>query len=175
MNIKIGFGIWGVLLTGVSLAYAVSGEMPPQAKRSPEFERFKALVGTWEGTSAEHDGSTKPVKVEYLLSSSGTVVVEKLFTGTPHEMTSVYHDTKGELNMTHYCALGNHPELAFQNAEGNKYEFTLAPVNSIGADEPHMHALQVEFKDADHVVQTWTYYEQGKPQGSTVITLSRAP
>ena len=173
MKKKIFFLVFSFLLIS-TFVYATGDQMPPQPKLSAEFERMKALVGTWEGSSTEPDGRTNPAKAEYSLSSAGSVLVEKLFAGTPNEMTSIYHDTNGKFGMTHYCAIGNHPELALQGVSGNVYEFALAPVNSIAEGEPHMHDLKVEFKDVDTIVQTWTYYVGGQPQGSTMIQLKRA-
>ena len=75
-----------------------------------QFEKMKSLAGHWKGTSTSY-GKTEPAEVIYETSSAQSVVVEKLFPGTPHEMVSVYRDEKGRLEMTHYCMLKNHPEL----------------------------------------------------------------
>src|SRR5690349_10162902 len=111
MKTKIGIlVVMGLMVTG--LVYAtVDGKMPEPKPGSPELEQIKALAGTWEGT-AETDGKTEPAAIEYKVSSMGTVVVETLFPGTPHEMVSIYHDDEnGKLTMTHYCAIGNQPQL----------------------------------------------------------------
>ena len=51
------------------------------------------------------DGKEVPVSVTYETSSNGSIVVETLFPGTPHEMVSVYYDENGKFGMTHYCAM----------------------------------------------------------------------
>jgi len=54
---------------------------------SPEFERMKALAGTWKGTVDMGQG-VKPMKVEYRIVSGGSVIEERLFAGTPKEMVT---------------------------------------------------------------------------------------
>ena len=43
--------------------------------------------------------------------SGGSVVMEVLFPGEPHEMRSMYHLDKGDLIMTHYCSGGTQPHM----------------------------------------------------------------
>ena len=90
---------------------------------SSELERLKSLTGIWKGTSAEEDGTKHDANVEYSVTSNGSVVVEKLFSGTPHEMISVYHDVNGKLSMTHYCAIGNQPEMALTSSTEKEMDF----------------------------------------------------
>ena len=140
---------------------------------SAELERVKTLAGRWEGTSKMGDGSEESVQAEYRVTSGGSAVVETLSPGTPHEMVSVYHDEHGKVAMTHYCMLGNHPELTLTKTSDKELDFSLTEDSDIdSAKEQHMHALTLTQSDADHLSQVWTCYEGGKPAKTVVISLS---
>lgn len=159
---------------GAGLALAGEGDKccAPQGKLSPQFIQVKELIGKWEGTSSSDE--KQKVVLEYQLTAGGTALVEKQFPGTPHEMISVYHDKNGHLAMTHYCMLGNQPNLSLQNAEKDKLEFVMAGHSGIrSAKEPHMHALILTWKDKDHIVQEWAMYENGKKKQTITLTLAR--
>jgi len=169
--IMIGFAFFA----WTSMNYAGEEKMAPYVG-SEEFQRIKALAGVWEGTHAMgKEGNEEKVTVEYQVTSGGNAVVEKLFTGTPHEMVSVYHDSKnGKLSMTHYCMLPNRPELILTSADKNRLDMTLAENSDIDvAKETHMHSLTISFSDPDHMTQKWMSFEGGKEKDSTIIELSR--
>ena len=140
---------------------------------SPEFEKLKTLAGAWKGTMTEMDGKVKDASAEYKVTSAGSALVETLFPGSPDEMVSVYHDDEnGKLTMTHYCAVGNQPQLDLKKAENNTFELELSPSSKL-TSVPHMHALKLDLKDSE-LIQAWTYYQDGKPGGTTTITLKKA-
>ena len=161
-------------LTFISTQAFAGGEHEmPAIKSSLEFEKLKSLVGTWKGTSVDR-GKTENATVEYTLTSGGSALVEKLFAGTPHEMVSVYHDTNGKLSMTHYCMLGNHPELELVSERAGAMEFDLKKNGSVDPKEQHMHGLRIERPDENTLVQKWQCWKDGKPEGlATVISLKR--
>jgi len=141
-----------------------------QYNGSKEFERIKALSGTWEGTSSKRE----KVLVNYQVTSGGSAVVETLFPGTPHEMVSVYDDEGGKLSMTHYCMLKNHPRMTLKSADENAINLDFASDSAFDpAKEPHMHSLSISFKDKDNMVQSWTMYENGKAKETATFTFSR--
>ena len=143
------------------------------AAGSPEFERIKTLVGVWHGTSTTGDRQ-EPATVEYRLTSGSSAVMETLFPGTPHEMVSVYFDRHGKLSMTHYCMLGNQPQMQVIGSGDHRLDFSLAAGSGIDqAAETHMHALTMTWTDPDHLSQAWTLFEGGKAKDTTTITLSR--
>ena len=86
---------------------ARAADAAPDAKAA--FERMKTLVGAWQGSHTKPDGPA--MEVDYRLTSNGTALVERLFAGTTHEMTSVYHLEGSDLVITHYCAMGNQPRM----------------------------------------------------------------
>ena len=121
-------------------------------------------------------GKEEPVTVVYETSAGGSVVIEKSFPGTPHEMITVYSEKDGQVVMTHYCMLKNQPELALKNAADGTLEFELTGGSNMDASKDmHMHSLKLTIKDDDTIVQEWTPYMGGEPQKeSTTITLTRA-
>src|SRR5436305_12848387 len=77
------------------LALTAPAAQPMPYQGSAEFERMKALVGTWKGT---HDMGQGPMEltVEYRLVPGGSTLEERFFAGTPMEMVTMYHDRQGK-------------------------------------------------------------------------------
>ena len=92
---------------------------------SEAFQKLKSLDGTWIGAQTM-EGEVHKVSVEYDLSSNGSALIEKLFCGAPHEMISIYHERQGKLQLTHYCALANQPNLILTKSKSDEIEFELA-------------------------------------------------
>ena len=161
------------LFLGISFAgEAENMELPPY-KGSPPFESMKRLAGTWEGSLVSGD-KKESVQVHYKVSSNGSTIIETSFPGTKHEMITVYHDKEGTLHMTHYCAIGNQPQMDLVKAEGKDLKFAFSKSNEIDADkEGHMHGLTLTVVDQDHLIQNWTMYKDGKDGGTTTIKLAR--
>ena len=164
----------GVYLVFLGLFAAYAGEAPNLPySGSKEFERMKGLVGVWEGTSDMPKEGPK-VRVEYRLSSGGSAIVETLFPGTAEEMISVYYDNKGQLTMTHYCALRNQPRMKLQTADGQSLHFVFVDgTNMDPMKDAHMHSLSISFVDKNHIIQKWTLFVDGKEKEKSVFELSR--
>ena len=147
-------------------------KLPPPYAGSAEFQKMKSLAGTWEGTDPmAPDGK---MKVVYEVTSNGSAVVERMGPGTPYEMVSVYHDEKGKLAMTHYCAIGNQPRLVLEAASPGKIKLAFAKNNVINPKkEDHMHSLEIAFLGPDQLKQEWSGYRGGKLEEPTVFTLTR--
>jgi len=161
-----------LLLLGFTTAFTGEHFLGPYSG-SKEFERMKELVGVWEGTSntpKEGEG----VKVEYHLSSGGSSIVETLFPGMPHEMISVYFDNKGQLTMTHYCALRNQPTMKLQKADDRNLNFMFAGGTNIDfKKDAYMRSLTITFVDKNHIIEKWTSFKEGKELETSVFELSR--
>ena len=79
----------------------------PSYTGSDAFESMKQLVGSWDGTIDMGQGP-QTITASYNLTAAGSAIVETVFEGAPHEMTSVYHDNSDrKLTMVHYCAEHN--------------------------------------------------------------------
>lgn len=160
------------LFSFLGTAIAEEMELPPY-KGGPSFESMKSLAGHWEGAKVS-DGKEEPVKVEYKVTSNGSTIVETLFPGTKYEMISVYHEKGGQLTMTHYCSIGNQPQMDLANADGKVLEFNFSKSNVIDVDkEGHMHGLTLTMVDNDHLNHNWTMYKEGKDGGTTTLKLAR--
>jgi hypothetical protein len=151
-----------------------AGSATVRASESKELERMKSLVGQWEGTSSPTDKAMGPVRIEYSVTAAGSAVVERLFPGTPHEMMSVYAvDDKGKLVMTHYCALGNHPQMTLKSAGPDKLELELAAQSNVDPKTMHMHGVAFAFDGPDHMTETWTSFDRGQKKETKVFDLKR--
>jgi len=165
-----------IIVAGQLTAQAGTGEHPSMIQQQPsaEFDKIKALAGKWAGMMTEKDQEPMPAEVEYKLTSGGTAVVEVLSPNSPHEMHSIYYNQNGKLAMTHYCMLGNRPVLALKSSEGAEIDLDLDPSSGIDvATEPHMHALTIRQLEPDHVIQEWTYYENGQAAGTSTFDFKR--
>ena len=173
-RMMVGWMMACVVGVGASAAMAAESEhMAPVAAPSADLERIKQLAGRWEGTSQEGEGEATPATIEYKVTSGGSVVVETLFAGTPHEMVSVYHDVGGKLSLTHYCMLGNQPELSLVSADGGNMSFRLSPGSPIPASEPHMGALTLTQDGTGGLTQVWIATINGEPAPPTTIRVKR--
>ena len=169
---------WALILSIVSLGAGAAwaglehDAQPPAS--SAQLQQLKQLAGRWEGTSQQEGAAEESAAAEYRVTSGGSAVVETLFPGTPHEMVSVYHDARsGKPAMTHYCMLGNQPELDLTGSDEQKLDFSLSPSSPIPASEMHMHALKLSWDGPDRLTQVWTSFKDGQPQGSVTIRLKR--
>lgn len=162
--------ITAVLFALASVAVAHEHPVPTMPK---EFDTLKGMIGTWETTYTEH-GKEETGTVVYELTSGGTAITEKLGAGTEHEMVSVYHKNGKTLGMTHFCALGNAPQMKLKKATDKSLTFEMTGNAGIqNAKEMHMHAVTLNWKDKDTVVQEWTNYVNGKKGETAIFTLKR--
>src|SRR4051794_10956607 len=97
-------------LSIVGTAHAAAPKPPMGPDGRAAFERLKALVGTWHGHFGKDES---PAEVTYHLIGGGNIVMESLFPGTPKEMVSMYFLDGGNLIMTHYCSVGNQPQMVY--------------------------------------------------------------
>ena len=172
---KVLFLVLSILvIANASLFATADYQMKPHVG-SADFERLKALAGTWKGTTTEMNGVKSDATVEYSVTSNGNAVVEKLFPGTPQEMVSIYYDNNGKPSMTHYCGIGNRPQMNLASSNEQEMKFDFSSTSDIdAAKNAHMHSLTLAFDGKDKLVQHWTFFQNGAEAGSTVITLTRA-
>jgi hypothetical protein len=155
----------------LSIAFAGDEHMTP-AKVSPEFESMKALIGTWEGKTKMH-GKEEMTTVTYELTSGGTAIVERMNPGTPGEMTTVYANSGKKVNATHYCAMGNQPQMTLKQAKGTTFAFEMVGTNGISdKNETHMHAVTLTV-NGNKLKQEWTSFQNGKKGESPVFELTK--
>src|SRR5262249_41943016 len=135
------------------------------ASRLPAFEQFKALAGDWVGKEVGKEGME--VRVNYKVTSGGTAVVETLFPGSDHEMVTVIHPDGSDLLLTHYCVLGNQPQMkGSATAESPKIEFKFVRATNLKSEnDMYMHDVTFTISDKDTFHSEWTHFKDGKPSG----------
>jgi hypothetical protein len=87
----------------------------------------------------------------YRVTSGGSAVVETLFPNTDHEMVTVIHPDGEDLLLTHYCMVGNQPQMKAPGTSAGKevaFKFVRA-TNLKSADDMHMHDVTYTFVDND--------------------------
>src|SRR5436190_1364607 len=147
--------------------------LPPTAPASAEFERLKALVGTWQGKADMGKGPID-MTVQYRLLAGGTVLEERCFPGTPQEMVTMFYDKEGKLALTHYCILGNRPGMTLKSADDKTIKFAFDENCGINASkEPHMHALTLRFDDANTITTSCKSMISGQEMAEKATTLKR--
>jgi hypothetical protein len=146
---------------------------PGKAKTgSTEFERMKSLVGIWSGKCDMGQGPVD-MTIQYRVIAGGSVVEERSSVGTPEEMVTMFYDKAGKLAMTHYCVLGNRPEMALKAADAKSLTFDLDPscCTIDTKKESHMRSVKIQFEDPETISLSCKAVMDGKemPEHSTVL------
>ena len=132
-----------------------------RAQGSPEeaFVKLKSLVGEWTGEGP----NGLLLDVTYELVSGGQAVVETRVPKGEPSMVSIFHLDNDALMMTHYCSVGNQPRMRANIVSEGAIEFSMIDVTGLSSDnEGHMHGLRIDFDDASHLRQLWTWQEDRK-------------
>ena len=155
-------------LAALFLAFVISGSLAPgttaheRAKSAAAFERLMSLVGEWEGTN-----SAGQVKATYTLVSGGSALMERLQSANEPEMLTLYTLDGDHLNVTHYCSMGNQPQMktAIIKELSDPLSFKIVQVTGMKTpDEGHMVGLILTMSDKDHFTQQRTYKDKGREQ-----------
>ena len=163
--------VCSILSLAASLAFA--GDIPKPKAGSAEFERMKTLVGTWKGKTDMGQGPID-LTVDYRLLAGGSVLEERVFSGTPNEMITMYYDQNGKLAMTHYCVMGNRPGMLLKSSDSKTIAFDFDATCGINpTKESHMHALTISFDDADTITSSCKAIMDGKETDPHATTLKR--
>jgi hypothetical protein len=142
------------------------------------FEALKSLEGRWQGTVTVGTEQT-PVELSYEVVSGGSVVMERLFAGSPHEMVSMYHADGGRLLMTHYCAIGNQPRMELNGwTPAPEATMSFSFVDATNRDSESglvMHDMRLSKISNDHISSSWTAWKDGKPDHTANFEFQREP
>jgi hypothetical protein len=161
------------LFAAASAPLAGDDKTPPKAdSKSTAFEKFKSLAGEWVGKKGK-DGPE--MTVQYKITSGGSAVVETIMPGTDHEMVTVIHPDGDEVLLTHYCMIGNQPQMkAPGKLDGDKLAFQFVKATNLKSDKDfYMHDVTFTFVDKDTIKTEWTHFADGKSSGSVVFELKR--
>jgi hypothetical protein len=133
----------------------------PAAPSNPAFDKMKTLVGNWEG-KAQDSGKEFPATTSFKLVSGGSVIMDVLGEGTPHEMVTMVHMDGKDVMATHYCAAMNQPRFTAVAGAPNQIVFDFKDGTNIAPGDGHMQKVVFTFVDADHHNEDWTYRDKGK-------------
>jgi hypothetical protein len=150
-----------------------AGEPAKAPQSSAEFERLKTLVGTWQGKADMGQGPVD-MTVQYRLLAAGSVLEERSFPGTPHEMVTMFYNKDGHLALTHYCVMGNRPGMVLKASDDKTLTFAFDDSCGINPQkESHMHALSMHFDDANTITASCKAIMDGKEMAEKPTTLKR--
>ena len=131
------------------------------------FQKLKGLSGDWSGPIGSATGPKG--KIRYEVISGGSVVMEVLFPGEPHEMRSMYRLDQGELIMTHYCSGGNQPHMRLSKtastAEKLVFDFDGGTNLDVNKDA-FIHNGEIRFLPDGRMEASWTSWQNGKAAGA---------
>jgi hypothetical protein len=168
-----------LLLVPALAAGALAGQQKAEPRKAAGqqsgFEAFKKLAGEWVGKGASGPVQGEEVRISYRVTSGGSAVVETEFPGTDHEMLTLIHPDGNDLLLTHYCHLGNQPQMrAPGKMDGNRIAFKFVRATNMKSDrDMHMHEVTYTFVDDDTLRAEWMLYQDGKPAGPAAFELKR--
>jgi hypothetical protein len=174
MNTRILTTCATLLLAATAWLHA--GDANPFGQPKPgsaELERLKTLVGTWTGKVDMGQGPID-MTVEYRLVAGGSVLEERSAPGTPMEMVTMFYDKAGKLSATHYCILGNRPEMALKTSDANSITLDFDSCCAIDPKkESHMHGMTLHFDDANTLTTSCQAIIDGKEAPACTSTFKR--
>jgi hypothetical protein len=167
--------------TLIALLAAVTVTTTSQAATTAAdaFASLKKLRGEWRGPAMAK--GMPPSHSIYRVTAGGSAVEETIFPGTKMEMLSVYHMDRGNLLMTHYCALGNQPHVKLNTRKSTARElvFDYAGGTNLNVHrDQHMHSLTLTLPDPSKkgpqkLSGTGTSWKNGKQENSCGMTMTR--
>lgn len=163
-----------ILFAAASAPLAGDDKAPAKAAsdKTSTFEKFKSLAGEWVGKK----GAEGPdMTVQYKVTSGGSAVVETIMPGTDNEMVTVIHPDGDEVILTHYCMIGNQPQMkAPGKSEDNKVAFKFVKATNLKSEKAfYMHDVTFTFVDKDTLKTEWTHFSDGAASGTAVFELKR--
>jgi len=161
-------------LVAASLASAAAAGATPAFDDRSAFEALKALAGSWEGKTSEP--GEQPVTETFRVIAGGSVVLEDMFPGTPHEMVTVYHMDGDRLVLTHYCAVGNQPRMRFEKTgHPGEIRFAFDGGTNLRADrDEHMHEVTIRLAGG-RMESEWVSWKDGARGHAASFALARKP
>lgn len=168
------FFVFALFSSALFACQATRSAAPAGFDAKAQFERIKALAGSWGGKGGEGD-QTFDAEIQYRVTAGGSAVEETMAPGSPHEMITMYHLDNDRLLLTHYCAAGNQPQMmAGPGATPDEIAFSfLGATNLKNPNDGHMHAARFRFLGKDKLETIWTYFQDGKAAENASFKLER--
>jgi hypothetical protein len=151
-----------VVFAGLAIAQIPTPVAHPTTPAA-SFDKLKSLAGEWEGKAQENEKSMAAT-TSFRVVSDGSVLMNVLASGTPHEMVTMFHMDAGDLMATHYCAAHNQPRFRMAApSDPNVVTFEFKDATNLSSPEaPHMVGVKFTLLDADHHLEDWTFYANGQ-------------
>jgi hypothetical protein len=161
MKFRTASILWALALLTAGAAVEAEEKAKPTALQ--QFESLKKLAGDW--VEVGEDGKpTEKVVSSIRVTSAGSAIEETLFPGGDHEMVTMYFLDGDRLLLTHYCALGNQPQLRAEpgkDARQIAFKF-IGATNLKSPDEHHMHEATLTLSGPDRYQSEWISNKEGK-------------
>ena len=143
------------------------------------FASIKKLEGRWKGPSPMK--GMPPGNTVFRVTAGGSAVQETILPGTKMEMLSIYHMDKGNLLMTHYCAIGNQPRMKLNTRTSTASELVFdfaGGTNLNPRRDMHMHSQRIILPrpskaGPQKLTTSGTSWEGGKEKDGCKITMTR--
>jgi hypothetical protein len=150
-----------VALVSVMLLLVISSQAAPSGEPAKAaFQKLQSLAGTWEGT-----GMGGKAKTTFEIVAAKTAVLETIAMPEMEEMVTLYSVDGDSIALVHYCPTNNQPRMratpVLNDVKQLTFEFTGAG-NLPSSETGHQHKLVIDFEDADHITETWTWRAKGK-------------
>ena len=160
------FSVCGIAILAFLMA---SSGLMAQSNAQKTLDRFKSMVGTWEGKAPNGDTS----EVTYRLAAGGTAVMADMHMAGD-DMMSMYYVNGDDLLMTHFCPTNNQPRMkAAISPDLNTVSFDfMDATNMKGPNAGHMHRAVFLFSDADRYTEEWTW-KQGEKSSTMHFEMQR--
>jgi hypothetical protein len=157
-------GVFPNLRRSVIAAVVLIGCAPVQGHEASNgpggaaFEKMKTLVGTWEATVA-----TGIQRAEFQLIANGSVIMNRLSGGMPHDMHTMLHMDGSEFMLTHYCAMRNQPRMVLApGSDPNRLVFEFRDGRNIKPGDVYMSRVAFIIDGPNHHIEEWTHLAKGE-------------
>lgn len=165
----VSLSLLALLTAGIAHQPAAPAPAAAPTPAAALWAKLKVLSGTYAGTMP--DGT----KVEYVysLTGGGSALLETM---ALHDgMTSVYSLDGDRVIMTHYCGAQNQPRMTSPGLIGDTATFEFLDATGMKSpDDPHMRKLVFKFDPDGTLHQDWTFFVNGKEQGTAHFDLKPA-
>jgi hypothetical protein len=135
--------------------------LPAGTHSEAAFKKLRSLAGDWEGKD-EHG---MLVKTNFQVLASSTAFMETLSPSGMEEMITLYSMDDDGIALVHYCPTNNQPRMRVvpQSDDVKELSFDFQGAGNLKSPSTgHQHHLVIRFEDPDHIIETWTWRQDGK-------------
>ena len=154
---------------------------------SAAFARMQTLAGKWKAdvtAEPKADSPTAPavapaetIAVEYLVTSGGHALEQKLFAGTDRELVATYRLEGMDLVLGHDGTTGTRPHLKLDRKSSTRDDLRFVWDDRATDVDPkkdtHVHEGRIHFLEVDDVECEWALWVDGKEASRHPFTLRR--